>query len=159
RRFVAPATLVVTLVGASLLAGASPAAASDRHPHRRGETHTTDTSIPQTPIAYPFVRSRSVLSAATMIRFSDLDASEAWAKPAIRWVAATNTWMRDYAANGDGSYPFRPGRIETRKQLARAIVEAFAPDEVPDASIVFPDLDASSSWYRYAAIAVEHGWI
>jgi hypothetical protein len=38
-------------------------------------------------------------------------------------------------------------------------VRAFAPDEAPDPSIVFPDLDASVAWYRYAAVAVRHGWI
>jgi hypothetical protein len=158
RRWRTPAALIVVLAAASLTglsAGQSSAAtgtlrASDRSGLR-------DSSIPQTPIVYP--SSRTVMTTSPTIRFSDLDASDAWAKEAIRWVASTNDWMRDFAANDDGTYPFRPNAIEDRKHLARAIVRVFAPDETPDASIVFSDLDASSSWYRYAAVAVAHGWI
>jgi NlpC/P60 family/S-layer homology domain len=159
RRSTTPAALIGALVCASLVAGASSAAAQRGPIAASRGSGATDTSIPQTRIVYPTSPARFASSATTTIAFSDLDATDGWAKEAIRWVAATNAWMRDYAANEDGSYPFRPDRIETRKQLARAIVEAFAPDEAPDASIVFPDLDASNSWYRYAAIAVKHGWI
>jgi NlpC/P60 family len=160
RRSTALAAVVGALACASLLVSAPPAAASQRSPATTvARSGARDTSIPQTPIVYPASGARSISSTTDRITFSDLDSSDGWAKEAIRWVAATNEWMRDYAANEDGTYPFRPDRIETRKQLARAIVEAFAPGEAPDASIVFPDLDASSSWYRYAAIAVKHGWI
>jgi hypothetical protein len=163
RRSTTRAALMVALAGASLLAAAVPAAATNRGPApstgSAGSTGAKDTSIPQTPIVYPTAAVRSTASVDPTVTFSDLDASDGWAKDAIRWVAATNAWMRDYAANDDGTYPFRPDRIETRKQLARSVVGAFAPDEAPDASIVFPDLDASSAWYRYAAVAVKHGWI
>ena len=75
---------------------------------------------------YPSSGSRSITSTGATIRFSDLDASDGWAKEAIRWVAATNDWMQDYAPNDDGSYPFHPARIESRKHLARAIVKVRA---------------------------------
>src|SRR5438034_2551205 len=160
RRSTTHAALIVALASASFLVAPTPAGAAPRGPAAATNgSGARDTSIPQTPIVYPASAVRSTSSTGSTITFSDLDASDAWAKEAIRWVAGTNEWMRDYAANDDGTYPFRPDRIETRKQLARSVVEAFAPDEAPDASIVFPDLDASSSWYRYAAIAVEHGWI
>ena len=137
-----------------LTASGPPAKASFEQVHRAA---VRDGSIPQTPIVYP--STRSIADTSPTIAFSDLDASDAWAKQGIKWVAATNDWMRDFAPNEDGTYPFRPDAIESRKRLARAVVRAFAPDEEPDASIVFPDLDASSSWYRYAAIAVAHGWM
>jgi NlpC/P60 family len=160
RRSTTRAALIVALASASLLGVAAPATATHRSPvASAGTTGAKDTSIPQTPIVYPTPSIRSIASVNPTIKFSDLDTSDGWAKEAIRWVAATNDWMRDYAANDDGTYPFRPDRIETRKLLARSVVEAFAPDEAPDASIVFSDLDASSAWYRYAAVAVRHGWI
>ena len=160
RRSTTRAALIVALASASLLGVAAPATATHRSPVASAPTTgAKDTSIPQTPIVYPTSSIPSIASVDPTITFSDLDASDGWAKEAIRWVAATKDWMRDYAAKDDGTYPFRPDRIETRKQLARSVVEAFAPDEAPDASIVFPDLDASSAWYRYAAVAVRHGWI
>jgi cell wall-associated NlpC family hydrolase len=38
-------------------------------------------------------------------------------------------------------------------------VKAFAPDEAPDPSITFTDIETSDPLYRWAAIAVGHGWI
>ena len=35
--------------------------------------------------------------------------------------------MRDFARR-DGTYPFKPDALETRKYFARAVVLAFAPD-------------------------------
>jgi hypothetical protein len=154
-----PAALIAVLAGLAIVVGGGAAsAASAGRPAPPAGSGALDTSIPQTPIVYPSSL-RSVIAMTPKIRFSDLGASDAWAKDAIRWVAATNSWMRDFAANPDGTYPFRPHAIESRKYLARAVVKAFAPSEVPDASIVFPDLDSSSSWYRFAAIAVKHGWM
>jgi hypothetical protein len=160
RRSRTPAALTVVLAGLWLVTAPAPASAAPPGSGAlAGVSEALDTSIPQTPIVYPSSGSRSVTSTGATIRFSDLDASDGWAKEAIRWVAATNDWMQDYAPKDDGSYPFHPDRIESRKHLARAIVKAFAPDETPDASVVFSDLDASSSWYRYAAVAVHHGWM
>jgi len=156
-------------VALSVLSLAS--AASAHATVSRGEmvtmTHRWDPSAGETgsgisalPVVYPpSSAGRTLATAVPQIRFSDLTASDNWAKEGIRYVAGTNDWMRDFTANSDGSYPFRPQAVERRKYLARSIVLAFAPDEAPDPSIVFPDLDASSGWYRYAAIAVEHGWM
>jgi cell wall-associated NlpC family hydrolase len=99
------------------------------------------------------------LRSATTVRFSDLDGSDVWAVDAIRWVAKDNNWMRDYAPNADGSYEFRPDALESRRLLARSMVRAFDPSAQPSRSTTFTDLDASSKWYRYAAIAVERGWM
>jgi hypothetical protein len=150
-------TLLVAGPAVAMTGSEPPLARSDRSL----ATGEDGSGIPQTPIVYPrrSVASREVSSATASITFSDLDGSDAWAKEGIRWVAATNDWMRDFAAKADGTYPFRPDAIETRKYLARAVVKAFAPNATPDASVVFPDLDASSAWYRYAAIAVGRGWM
>jgi len=155
RRRRASVALIVAFAAAAGLSTAGTANASTSRPAARPASHLKDSSIPQTPIVYP----RSAMTTGPTIRFSDLKPSDAWAKPAITWVAATNDWMLDYGQSADGTYLFRPNRIEDRKHLARAVVEAFAPDETPDGSIVFSDLDATSSWYRYAAIAVSHGWM
>ena len=91
--------------------------------------------------------------------WSDVDSSDAWAKQAIGYVGGAHTWMRDYPANEDGTYPFRPGKTETRKYFARALVRAFAPIEETDPSIVFSDLDPTSPFYPFANIAVKLGWM
>jgi cell wall-associated NlpC family hydrolase len=93
------------------------------------------------------------------ITLSDLDATHAWAAKAVRHVAVTNDWMRDFAPEADGTYAFRPDALETRKYLARSLVKAFAPTTEPDPTIVFSDVDPSTSWYRYANIAVAQGWM
>jgi cell wall-associated NlpC family hydrolase len=67
--------------------------------------------------------------------------------------------MRDFAANANGSYPFKPDMIETRKYLARTIVKAFAPGAVVDPQIQFSDLDPTQSFYKWANIAVQKGWM
>ena len=62
-------------------------------------------------------------SQAASFRWSDLDASDAWAKRAIDFVGKANDWMRDFAERPDGSVPFRPDMLETRKYLARTLVK------------------------------------
>ena len=98
-------------------------------------------------------------TAGTAITFSDLSAADNWAKPAIAYVAGTHDWMRDFAQNPDGSYPFRPDTIETRKYLARSLVKAFAPSQTVDPTITFADLDPTQMFYHYANIAVKMGWM
>lgn len=149
------------------LAVCMPSALSPAHAQPR--QHVSDagdagTGLPAIPVVYPRVRSvvdRSARSAtkSTTVTFADLDMSDTWAKEGIVWVAKTNSWMLDFAPKADGTYNFRPSAIETRKYFARSVVHAFAPDEAPDPSIVFNDLDASVAWYRYAAVAVAHGWL
>jgi cell wall-associated NlpC family hydrolase len=160
RRFRAASIPVVAASSLVLsLAWAPPASARTHDAPTAGETGT---GIPSTPIVYPrttLAAARSPLARTSTITFADLDGGDAWAKEAITWVAKTNTWMLDFAPNADGTYNFRPDAKERRKYFARAVVRAFAPDEQPDPTVVLTDVDPSSSWYRYAAIAVGHGWM
>ncbi|HEY6567263.1 MAG TPA: NlpC/P60 family protein [Actinomycetota bacterium] len=112
------------------------------------------TGLPPLPISVPEGASRRA-----KIRWSDLDPSHAWAKAAINFVGEDHSWMRDFAANPNGSYPFNPDMIETRKYFARTAVKAFAPDAVIDPQIQFPDLDPTQSFYKWANIAVQQGWM
>jgi cell wall-associated NlpC family hydrolase len=93
------------------------------------------------------------------IVWSDLDRSTRWARAAINHVAATNDWMRDFAPNDDGTYPFQPSTIETRRYFARAVVLALAPEEAVDPTITFADLDPSDPFYPAANIAVKLHWM
>jgi cell wall-associated NlpC family hydrolase len=92
-------------------------------------------------------------------RWSDLDGSDAWAKRAIDFVGKSHAWMRDFGARPDGTVPFKPDMIQTRKYLARAVVKAFAPAAQVDPQITFTDLDPSQSFYKWANIAVQRGWM
>jgi len=93
------------------------------------------------------------------IFWSDLDRATKWAEEAINYVGAANEWMRDFAPNPDGTYPFQPNTIETRKYFARAVVMALAPIETVDPSITFADLDPSDAFYPAANIAVKLHWM
>lgn len=107
----------------------------------------------------PFQDARAATQRRSTIVWSDVDRSFDWARTAIDDVGATNGWMRDFAPNADGTYPFQPSTIETRKYFARAVVTAFAPNEVVDPSIVFTDLDPSDAFYPAANIAVKLHWM
>ena len=93
------------------------------------------------------------------VKWSDVGSGDAWARSAIDYVGGAFDWMRDFPANADGTYPFRPSMIETRKYFARAMVKAFAPDETVDPSIAFTDLDTTQVFYRWANVAVKMGWM
>jgi hypothetical protein len=90
---------------------------------------------------------------AAVASFSDVP-SNYWDNAAITYVAQTNTWMQDY-----GSSLFKPTTNETRELLARALVEAYAPNEPIDPTITFPDLPTTDPFYPYANVAVKLGWI
>jgi cell wall-associated NlpC family hydrolase len=142
-------TVAFTLgVAASLIPLGAPSAAAA----------TTDGEPGSGPATFPATAGR-VAVGQSAIAWNDLTAADGWAKAAIDYVGGTNDWMRDYAPAGDGTYPFRPHRLETRKLFARAVVEAFAPDEPVDPSIVFADLDPASRFYPYANVAVKLGWM
>lgn len=150
------ASVVATLVGLALLPLGSPSAWAASADLTAGEDGSGPKPI---PVVYPNADRTTTLRAGSVIRFSDLDASDDWARSAIEYVAGANDWMRDFAPKADGTYPFRPDAIETRKYFARSLVRAFAPGDVPDPNIVFSDLDPSTAWHRYAAVAVARGWM
>jgi cell wall-associated NlpC family hydrolase len=154
RRLCTIAVAVVASMSLQLSATSTAHATYRRPLLRAGEVGTGQPAI---PVVYPRTRTRSTRASTVVI--ADLDASDVWAKAAIGWVAKDNNWMRDFAPNPDGTYDFRPDAIEKRKYLARSIVRAFAPDAQPDGSTTFDDLDRSSRWYPFAAVAVEHGWM
>ncbi len=141
---------VITAVVLSLVPmQAASAAGSDQGEEGSG--------APPIPVVYP--QGALARARASTIAFSDLDDSDAWAKTAIQFVAGTYDWMRDFAPNDDGTYPFRPDAIARRKYFARSVVKAFAPDQQPDPGILLTDVDPSTAWYRWAAVAVENGWM
>ncbi|HWC69840.1 MAG TPA: C40 family peptidase [Actinomycetota bacterium] len=96
---------------------------------------------------------------AASFKWSDVDGSQAWAKRAIDFVGKANDWMRDFAPRPNGRTPFKPGMVQTRKYLARAVVKAFAADATVDPSITFTDLDPTQTFYKWANIAVQRGWM
>jgi len=148
--------LIAAVVVAAVvpLVGAPSASAGDVAP--QGESGS---GPPPIPVVYDR-HDRARLAARTgTITFADVDDSDAWAAKAIEHVGVTHDWMRDFAQKDDGTYPFRPDALETRKYFARSMVKAFAPTDEPDPSIVFSDVDPSTSWYRYANIAVQRGWM
>jgi hypothetical protein len=91
--------------------------------------------------------------------WTDLGRDDLWAKPAIDHVAGVYDWMRDVAPDADGRWRFRPDALETRQLWARALVRAFAPDDVADPAVTFPDLDQGSRFWKFAAVAVKRGWL
>jgi cell wall-associated NlpC family hydrolase len=108
--------------------------------------------------AFPTVLPRRAASGPSL-RWSDIGRAYRWVRPAANWVGEANDWMRDYRANSDGAYPFRPGRLEPRRLFARAIVRALAPGEAEDPTITFTDVDPESRFHRFANVAVKLGWM
>jgi cell wall-associated NlpC family hydrolase len=111
------------------------------------------TGMPSYRTEQPRVASRAT------VRWSDVTNSDAWARQAIDFVAGEKKWMRDFRADGDGLMRFRPDALIKRKHFARAIVRAFASGDTPDPHVTFSDLDASSSFWPFANVAVAKGWI
>lgn len=111
------------------------------------------------PAPFPVEIPLTTSPRAATFKWSDLDGSHAWAKGAIDFVGKANDWMRDFAAKPDGTVPFKPDMTETRKYLARAVVKAFAPHEIVDPAITFTDLDPTQTFYKWANIAVQRGWM
>jgi cell wall-associated NlpC family hydrolase len=77
-----------------------------------------------------------------------------FAHHAIDYVGATNNWMRDY-----GKYSFHPVATETRRQLARAVVRAFAPTQQPASGMHIKDVASDDPFYPYVNVAVTNGWM
>lgn len=145
------AALVTTIVPVGATADArDPASTPATAP--RGEAGSGPAPLPIVVPDRPSARAAS-------FGWADLDGSDAWAKQAIDFVGKAHDWMRDFAPKPDGKVPFRPDMIQTRKYLARAMVKAFARGAEVDPSITFADLDPSQSFYQWANIAVQRGWI
>jgi len=98
------------------------------------------------------------MAAGDGVTWSDVPRSH-WARTAIDYVGSANRWMRDYPANSDGTFPFRPEVKETRKLLARAVVRAFAGSEPIDPDITFGDMTTDDPFYPFANVAVKLGWM
>jgi hypothetical protein len=92
------------------------------------------------------------------IEWSDVP-EDHWAKTAVDFVGATNTWMRDRRADPDGRYPFRPEAFESRKLFARTLFRAYGAGLVPDPALEFADLLSTHRFYRFANVAVSQGWM
>ena len=128
---------------------------------RSSQLGDAGSGAPPIPVVLPRTRTDDSArgNGRSSIVWSDLDGSTKWAKEAINYVGAANEWMRDFAPNPDGTYPFQPNTIETRKYFARAVVMALAPIETVDPSITFADLDPSDAFYPAANIAVKLHWM
>ncbi|HWL90895.1 MAG TPA: NlpC/P60 family protein [Actinomycetota bacterium] len=111
------------------------------------------------PAPFPAGTSRAERLRIPSMTWTDLGSDDMWAKPAINHVAGTYDWMRDFAPDAEGNWRFKPDAFESRKRWARALVRAFAPDEEPDPSVTFPDLDPADPFHGSAAIAVQRGWL
>ena len=140
--------LAVTILFTSL-SGTAFASAGESGTGHRGGFH---------PPASSMTAADRRLMAASTISWNDL-AGFGWAKTAVRYVAGAHDYMADYPANPDGSYDFHPTALESKIRFARAMVRAFAPDDLIDPSITFSDVDTASPAYRFANIAVQHGWL
>jgi len=97
-------------------------------------------------------------SALYGVKWSDVP-KEHWARAAIDHVGATNDWMRDYRADVDGTYPFRPDALEGRMRFARTLVRAFAPDAETDPGMEFADVPNDDRSFRWASVSVSLGWM
>ena len=143
------ALLVVPTVGGAV----ANAASAPRPAHGILAGDTGGGPPPPTPYISPQMQ-----SARRSITWSDMNGYN-WANAAVNYVASTNPWMLDNAANADGTYRFRPAALESRKYFARALTKAFAPGATIDPSISFNDLENTGSFYTYANIAQQHGWL
>lgn len=106
----------------------------------------------------PALRVARTAAPTTGVTWSDVPKTH-WARTAIDLVAATNDWMRDFKPAADGTTPFKPGSIESRRLFARTVVRAFAPEEPEDPELVFPDLPKEDRSFHFANVAVKLGWM
>src|SRR5918996_1972778 len=146
-------TALAALIASVLVVASGPAALAGN-----GGVDLTAGEHGSGPPPFPSVLPRRATSGPSL-RWSDITPRYQWARTAVDWVGETNDWMRDYRANADGEYPFRPGRLEPRRLFARALVRALAPGEEQDPSITFTDVDPDSQFHRFANVAVKLGWM
>ncbi len=154
RRRLIPLTLLLALAITTIPQVGAGAGALQHRPPRWARVGEAGAGSPRIPSVL-----RSPATAKRAVVWSDLDTEDRWARAAIDHVGATNDWMRDFAPDPDGRYPFQPATIETRKYFARAVVRALAPGDAVDPTITFADLDPSDPFYPYANIAVQRRWM
>jgi cell wall-associated NlpC family hydrolase len=141
RRVVVPLALVlVGLCAAPARAETSPSPGASPRP-----------SASPTPSASP-APSPSPSPSPAAPTFDDVP-NDHWAAPAIKTVAVDHDFMQG------AQRTFRPGAPVTRRELARALVRAFAPGAQPDAALTFSDLPSSDPDYPAADVAVKRGWL
>jgi cell wall-associated NlpC family hydrolase len=147
---------MLALIGASLsfLLPSPVVQAADRAVPRRLTLGEAGSGPPLAPLNL----NRAAMARATAVKWSDVGAHH-WARNAVDYVGETNRWMRDFNPLNDGSFPFKPDRLETRRLFASAVVRAFAPDADVDPSIRFDDLANDSPYYPFANVAVQKGWM
>ena len=97
-------------------------------------------------------------SAPAGVQWDDVNRKH-WARSAIDHVAGVNDWMLDYRQLEDGSYPFKPDDLETRRLFARALYRAFGTALEVDPAVTFNDLPDTDRFFRFANVAVAQGWI
>ena len=141
------AAFVLWVSAQAVPAGAGPSPGRGRVLGERGS------GMPAVPLPLT-----AAARAGDSIAWSDVTKGH-WAKAAIDHVARTYTWMRDFRASDDGTVPFKPDKLETRRLFARALVRAFASAETTDPTITFPDLAETDRFFRFANIAVKLGWL
>lgn len=155
-RRVASLALIAAL-GSFLLPSSVVQASAAAIPQKHSQKPTLGEPGSGPPAAPPNL-DRRAMTRAGGVKWADVPAGF-WARGAIDYVGESFRWMRDYPALNDGSVPFKPGRLETRKLFARAVVKAFAPDATVDRSITFNDLADDSPYYAFANVAVQKGWM
>ncbi|HEX5950597.1 MAG TPA: C40 family peptidase [Actinomycetota bacterium] len=143
RRLIAVLACVV-----SLLLPQAGASADDRAPLREGEAGSGP----------PGWTAPRTLQRVTDVKWSDVPQGH-WARRAIDHVGAAHGWMRDYKQAEDGTYPFRPENLETRRHFARSVVRALGKDAVVDPGVTFADLPEDDRFYPFANVAVANGWL
>ena len=111
------------------------------------------------PAPFPAGTSRAERLLIPSMTWTDLGSDDMWAKPAINHVAGTYDWMRDFAPDAEGNWRFKPDAFESRKRWARALGRAYARDAEPDPAVTFTDLGLTDPFHRWAAIAVQRGWM
>jgi len=145
--------VVLALVLACAFTAQAPLGYAADASDRRGvaEQGERGSGIPMIPLA-PVART------ASTVTWSDVPRNY-WARTAIDYVGASHQWMRDWHAADDGTFRFRPAKLESRRLFARAIVTAFASDEPMDASLTFADMVSTNGMFPFANVAVKLGWM
>jgi hypothetical protein len=139
-----------SLALACALVAQAPAGAVERSRQRPGSGEP-GSGLPMLPLV-------TTARAVDGVSWSDVPGGY-WARQAIDYVGGTNAWMRDWPAAEDGSYRFRPLKLESRRLFARAIVRAFAPEESVDADVSLTDVAPTDPFYASANVAVKLGWM